>query len=113
MTFEEKKLIAEFMDMDSKILSSGNIHSWSDAPFYYTTQTTKKAVFDGMVKYLKYDSDWNLIIDVIRKIKLVSATSGYNDLVGLEQGLNPFTYDFKRIGKTCIEFIKWYNHKMN
>jgi homogentisate 1,2-dioxygenase len=101
------------MDMEEKILSSGDIHSWSDAPFYYITQDTKKAVFDGMIRYLKYESDWNLIAELIQKIRLVSLELKCIDLVGLEQSLNPFTYNIEQIGRTCIEFIKRYNHETN
>ena len=65
---ENNKLIAEFMGVFNKILSTGNIHSWSDAPFYYTTEDTKEKVIKNISKYSKYHTDWNWLIEVVQKI---------------------------------------------
>lgn len=110
---EKNKLIAEFMGVFDKILSTGNIHSWSDAPFYYTTEDTKEKVIKNICKYSKYDSDWNWLMQVVEKIE------------SLENNLkNETREEFKQFQKilslpvytkievvynACVEFIKWYN----
>ena len=121
---ENNKLIAEFMGVFDKILSTGNIHSWSDAPFYYTTEDTKEKVIKNICKYSKYDSDWNWLMEVVEKIE---ETEIENNILMLESIGNEakFIYDDgcrflnSNIGETkieavynaCIEFIKWYNEK--
>ena len=67
-TTENNKLIAEFMGVFDKILSTGNIHSWSDATFYYTTEDAKEKVIKNISKYSKYHSDWNWLMQVVEKI---------------------------------------------
>ena len=61
----DNKLIAEFMNLGDKILSTGNVHSWSDAPFFYITENTKAKVMKGIVKYSKYNISWNWLMPVV------------------------------------------------
>lgn len=57
--------------MFDKILSTGNIHSWSDSPFYYTTEDTREKVIKNISKYSKYNKDWNWLtaIEKIESLK--------------------------------------------
>ena len=68
---ENNQLIAEFMGVFDKILSTGNIHSWSDSPFYYTTEDTREKVIKNISKYSKYNKDWNWLMQVVQKIRVL------------------------------------------
>ena len=103
---ENNKLIAEFMGVFDKILSTGNIHSWSDAPFYYTTEDTKGKVIKNICKYSKYDSDWNWLMKVVEKILSLSieldTMDKYYDIIDRIPNI-------EAVYKECINFIKEYN----
>ena len=64
---EDNRLIAEFMGLDSQILSTNNIHSWNDAPFYYITEDSKEKVMEGISKYSKYHTSWDWLMPVVDK----------------------------------------------
>ena len=121
---ENNKLIAEFMGVFDKILSTGNIHSWSDAPFYYTREDTKEKVIKNISKYSKYSKDWNWLMKVVEKIE--SIEDGIYQVDILQEGckilkkcsllidktvskLEPDTTKIKSVYLACVEFIKWYN----
>ena len=124
---ENNKLIAEFMGVFDKILSTGNIHSWSDAPFYYTTEDTKEKVIKNICKYSKYDSDWNWLMKVVEKIHsmqsygvLINPNGTYIQdeddkvicMTFKNEEVNGEIISSSNIEATfncCVEFIKWYN----
>ena len=123
---ENNKLIAEFMGVFDKILSTGNIHSWSDAPFYYTTEDTREKVIKNISKYSKYSKDWNWLMQVVEKIE--SIEDGIYQVDILQEGckilkkcsllidktvskLEPDTTKIKSVYLACVEFIKWYNEQ--
>ena len=125
---ENNKLIAEFMGVFDKILSTGNIHSWSDAPFYYTTEDTKEKVIKNICKYSKYDSDWNWLMEVVEKIESLPDEENngafffeiYQDSVIIFSNgdyineLIEVMGQGSRINNTyqaVIEFIQWYNQE--
>jgi hypothetical protein len=74
MNTENNKLLAEFMGVFDKILSTQNIHSWSDAPFYYTTENSKEKVIENISNYVKYDTDWNWLMEVVEKIESIGSS---------------------------------------
>ena len=121
---ENNKLIAEFMGVFDKILSTGNIHSWSDAPFYYTTEDTKEKVIENISKYSKYNKDWSWLMRVVEKIE--SIEDGIYQVDILQEGCKILKRCCllidKRVGKlesgttkiesvylARVEFIEWYN----
>ena len=123
---ENNKLIAEFMGVFDKILSTSNIHSWSDAPFYYTTEDTREKVIKNISKYSKYNKDWNWLMQVVEKIE--SIEDGIYQVDILQEGckilkkcsllidktvskLEPDTTKIKSVYLACVEFIKWYNEQ--
>ena len=124
---ENNKLIAEFMGVFDKILSTGNIHSWSDAPFYYTTEDTKGKVIKNICKYSKYDSDWTWLMPVVEKIEQLKNGYGFTFSVKISGNyctIESYNYSlivrivecnnitkFKSVYNACIEFIKWYNEQ--
>ena len=118
---ENNKLIAEFMGVFDKILSTGNIHSWSDAPFYYTTEDTREKVIKNISKYSKYSKDWNWLMEVVEKIENLSK-EGETYMFSITKFSARVTYKGSRIVdlpidntkieavyNACVEFIKWYN----
>ena len=116
---ENNKLIAEFMGVFDKILSTGNIHSWSDAPFYYTTEDTREKVIKNISKYSKYSKDWNWLMEVVEKIEnyneftnVLFAPRGCAIDCYIENGFS-FSNDcdtkIEAVYNACVEFIKWYN----
>jgi len=69
---KDNKLIAEFMGLYDEIsLDSiaGNIHSWSDAPFFYITEDSKEKVMEGITEYSKYHTSWDWLMPVVIKCK--------------------------------------------
>ena len=118
---ENNQLIAEFMGVFDKILSTGNIHSWSDAPFYYTTEDTGEKVIKNISKYSKYSKDWNWLMQVVEKIENLSK-EGETYMFSITKFSARVTYKGSRIVdlpidntkieavyNACVEFIKWYN----
>ena len=121
---ENNKLIAEFMGVFDKILSTGNIHSWSDAPFYYTTEDTREKVIENISKYSKYNKDWSWLMRVVEKIENLQDENNcaiYN--VQIEQCFVEIIINhtsetivevdsnskIQAVYQACVEFIKWYN----
>ena len=121
---ENNKLIAEFMGVFDKILSTGNIHSWSDAPFYYTTEDTREKVIENISKYSKYNKDWSWLMRVVEEIENLQDENNcaiYN--VQIEQCFVEIIINhtsetivevdcntkIQAVYQACVEFIKWYN----
>ena len=103
---ENNKLIAEFMGVFDKILSTGNIHSWSDAPFYYTTEDTREKVIKNISKYSKYSKDWNWLMQVVEKMLNVSLEL---DSMEMYYNITDAIPDIEKTYEKSVEFIKWYN----
>ena len=103
---ENNKLIAEFMGVFDKILSTGNIHSWSDAPFYYTTEDTREKVIKNISKYSKYSKDWNWLMQVVEKMLNVSLEL---DSMEMYYNITDAIPDITKTYEKSVEFIKWYN----
>ena len=105
---KDNKLIAEFMGVHDEIsLDSiaGNIHSWSDAPFFYITEDSKEKVMEGITKYSKYHTEWNWLMPVAKKcINPEDNTEGWDNLaVALT------TCNIDEVYQAVVEFIKTYN----
>lgn len=120
MNTENNKIIAEFMGLFDKIITAENLYSWSDAPFFYTTEYNKEKVINNISKYSKYHSDWNWLMKVVEKIEVL----GYNfqitskDATVLQNHAAIYQSLIYRIDgttkiqatyQTILEFIKWYN----
>ena len=99
---KENKLIAEFMGLENQILSTGNIHSWSDAPFFYITKNSKEEVMKGIVKYSKYHKSWDWLMPVIEKITELCEEP--QELDELKHAL--LCVDIKSVYFIIVEFIK-------
>ena len=106
---KDNKLIAEFMGVHDEIsLDSiaGNIHSWSDAPFFYITEDSKEKVMEGITKYSKYHTSWDWLMPAVQKCF---------DTQQPEEGQHYFinesllTMDIGVVYDRVVEFIKTYN----
>lgn len=111
---ENNTLINEFMGVHDKIRSTGNIHSWSDAPFYYTTEDTREKVIENMARYAKYSTSWDWLMRVVEKIlkdfyKLNPCPIYLK--MNIEKALNEV--NIEAVYNACVEFIKWYNKTQN
>ena len=119
----DNKLIAEFMGVHDEIsLDSiaGNIHSWSDAPFFFITEDSKEKVMEGIAKYSKYDTSWDWLMPVVEKIEslgheLIIAESrckiNHNTDHSIEEVINIDIIGSKREAtyRAVVEFIKEVN----
>lgn len=132
-TQENNKLIAEFIGLHDEILSTGNIHSWSDAPFFYITEDSKEKVMEGVAKYSKYHTSWDWLMPVVEKIRNVPSYdrdrfSTEVIIYGNKTTIKSGGYGEKKHSKfffnktirgtnntteaayyAVVEFIKWYN----
>ena len=125
---ENNKLIAEFMGVDSQILSTNNVHSWSDAPFYYITEDSKEKVMEGVSKYSKYHTSWDWLMPVVEKIECTpidnddNSDNFFNVMIEVfECNINGGDICICENGHTkreatynaVLEFIKQYNDEQN
>lgn len=105
---KDNKLIAEFMGLDAQILSTNNVHSWNDAPFYYITKDSKEKVMEGISEYSKYHTSWDWLMPVLQKCRKDNRLD-YFDIVyyALEECDIDITY------KAVVEFINQLNNNNN
>ena len=106
---QDNKLIAEFMGVDTQITSIGDIHSWSDSPFYYTTEDSKEKVMENIAEYSKYHTSWDWLMPVGEKI---DAMFGEDDEV--DDAINRvhnavLSFDIDNTYRAIVEFIEDYN----
>ena len=109
---ETNRLIAEFMGVFDKILSTRNIYSWSDAPFFYTTEDSKEKVMENIAKYSKYHSDWNWLMEVVEKIESLSKEQKVINWSRRNKNIFDFKLTeskIKAVYNACVTFIEWYN----
>ena len=100
---KDNKLIAEFMGVNAEIISTGNVHSWSDSPFFYTTEDSKEKVIENIAWYSKYHTSWDWLKPVVDKIEQVNEGAP-------EQMLHVNLYsDIGEVYEAVVEFIKTYN----
>ena len=107
---KDNKLIAEFMGLYDEIsLDSiaGNIHSWSDAPFFYITEDSKEKVMEGITEYSKYHTSWDWLMPVLKKIneEISTNTRGLWRMI-----TNPIEYNIEDVYDAVVEFIKQYDN---
>jgi hypothetical protein len=56
-----------------------------------------------------YHSDWNLLINVVKKCKALQDSSSKNLIADIYDAL--YNTDINMLHNTCLLFIKWYNDK--
>lgn len=106
---ESNRLILDFMGV--KPLSTGNVHSWSDSPYYYTTEDTFEKVMDNICNYAKYDTSWDWLMKVVEKIDRLNRLSEdeeMSEMVLMATG-EPLYTPIHTAYNNCVQFIQWYN----
>jgi len=125
----QNAIIAEFMGLNKKIVHFEKFYSWSDAPFFYTTEESKEKVVENIAKYSKYHSDWNWLMEVVEKIEktrrsqwskytfaCVKISSFGCDII-FYGNRKEIISDIVRPSKieavydACVKFIKWHNQQ--
>ena len=105
---KDNKLIAEFMGLYDEIsLDSiaGNIHSWSDAPFFYITEDSKEKVMEGITEYSKYHTSWDWLMPVVQKCLDVSNDDNIEDFYSIQNVVPNIEATYRAV----VEFINEYN----
>lgn len=113
---ENNKLLAEFLGY--------KIWSWDNENFYITKGATPNNETNYNIKRLKFDYDWNWLMEVVEKIEelegfIVHINSFSTSYVYLKVECNRRFFHHKKYfskgGKieatyiACVEFVKWYN----
>jgi hypothetical protein len=129
MNIENNIILNEFVGLRPK-LESPDVYTFAKMPFFSCRHYTPEEVIKSIAEYTKYDQDWNLIMDVVKKIQLLDIvhdnTRNYDNVFKEWQcTFSPSykTHDFGYIvGKSknseieavynaCVEFVKWYNQQ--
>ena len=101
---KNNKLIVEFMNIEDQIISTRNIYSWNDAPFFYTSGDSKDKVMDDIVKYSKYHESWDWLMPVANEIiKSRDEQNTDSDLTDLKYALSTTNIDL--VYKEVVSFI--------
>ena len=105
MTTENNILMAEFMGMkphDPKELDG------------FWTNTIKAHKFDNVMN-LKFNSDWNWLMEVVKKCLIGEAEHSQDEakktISEIYESL--CSINISAVYNACIEFIKWYNQQKN
>jgi hypothetical protein len=123
----QNAIIAEFMGLRPKCEMDG-VYSYSDMPFYSIKENDIDKVIQGIAKYSKYNSNWDWLMGVIEKIKIVQplanitiSTNETSISVFDIEGKNHFTTCVKNnyeeatmlsiTYKAIIHFINWHNEQ--
>lgn len=101
---EGKRLIAEYMELVPRPYSGGK-YAFTDTPVFHS-DGNYEVVMDDIAVYSKYDTSWDWLIPVIKKIEKEerNGNSIYLYLMG-----SPLTSDISYIFKRVVEFITWFN----
>lgn len=109
MNTENNKVIAEFMGKKELITESQFL------------AMEHKAHNPTIIEYLKYDTDWNWLMEVVEKIESLSYDVFINTCVcritdvgqGVLEDIETFNYEnkIKAVYGACVEFIKWHNEQ--
>ena len=66
------KLIVEFMNVKPTFNSYSNKYTWNDGIFFSVATTTEELTMNAIVKYVKYHTEWNWLMPVVKKIQSVT-----------------------------------------
>jgi hypothetical protein len=115
-TTDKNKLLAEFMGVFDNIKQIDNNYYWSDSPFYFTSESIKEKVIENICNYVKYDTDWNWLMDVVQKIESLDIYYDkyidYNSSM-FTSGKIELSTNIDNVYKACVSFVQWYNEQNN
>lgn len=123
MTNEEilrgNRLIVDFMGVRPRYNSWTNNFQWDDGVFFAISNINFKEAMDSIVKYVKYRTDWNWLMQVVIKIEheLDWGLVMYPDMCYWNQyGDKPVGLDddfcgnrIESVYNAVVAFIEWYN----
>lgn len=109
---ESNKLILNFMGV-KPTMESPDVYSYSDGIFFSVRKNTPEEVMNAIAKYAKYQTSWDWLIPVIKKIREVVELNNMQLYNSFAQRLNPFEYNIESIYDGVVEFIKNYNYVNN
>jgi hypothetical protein len=95
---KDNKLIAEFMGLVE-----------SSIPNKYWTEKSSEGFGIGQLTELKFDTDWNWLMQVVEKIfETADLDNDYlTDLMNVLWDVP----NKEAVYNACVEFVKWYNNK--
>ena len=109
---ESNKLILNFMGV-KPTMESPDVYTYNDGVFFSVRKNTPEEVMDAIAKYAKYQTSWDWLIPVIKKIREVVELNNMQLYNSFAQRLNPFEYSIESIYDGVVEFIKNYNYINN
>ena len=113
-TIENNKLLAEFMGG----------YQYDQEDDFITFDFTNNIFSNDTIslKHLKFDIDWNWLMEVVEKIDSLCINTGfeiYSRYVhirvnnNLTISSNVCNSKREAVYKACVEFVKWYNEQNN
>jgi len=109
-TIENNKIIMAFMGVKPKMEMDG-VYSYSALPFFSVRKNDIDKVIYSMAEYLKYNSDWNLLMEVVEKIFTVEESIQDDLIFKLNDAL--LEVNKNSLYNACLNCIKWYNEQKN
>jgi hypothetical protein len=114
MNTENNRLLAEFMGLKPK-LESPDVYSYSDMPFFSVRESCPEKVMEAISKYVKYDSSWDWLMEVVEKIESIKGTQIFINGISCEVMFKGrviskhFNTKIEAVYNACVEFVKYYN----
>jgi hypothetical protein len=96
MNTENNKIIAEFLCTTQKTEGLDDCYILKSMAYH--------------IEDLKFDTDWNWLMEVVEKIEKVGKTE-FKFSVEFEKV--KLSSNIESVYNACVEFIKWYNQKTN
>lgn len=107
---ESNELIVDFMGI-RPVMYSPDSYGWSDQPYYSIHENTPEKVMRGIISYVKYDSDWNWLMEVVEKClsspEIGESRDWDHHYASIHDGV--WGLSKENTYTAVVEFIKWYN----
>lgn len=106
-TTEKNKLLAEFMDIDTSLKEI----DCKDCRFFYQCNLIQCSLSDDELyksPELFYNSDWNLLMEVVEKVLQICAEIDEMERYWCITDAIPYIDD---VYNACVEFVNWYNEQ--
>jgi hypothetical protein len=117
-TLENNKIIAQFMGLAPRLVSP-DVYEYSDSPFISIREDNPEKVMEGIVKYAKYNTDWNWLMPVVERIESMGfcfdimnkacSISRSNEMI-VDLNGNDFDKKIDSVYFACVDFLEWYNN---
>jgi len=112
---EGKRVCCEFMGVKPQYNSYTGKFSWGDGCLFMSDDILFEKVMDAVVEYAKYDSDWNWLMGVVKKLMDIFQTCDdyesspfYSEEWESIEAALPFA-NIDTAFQAVVEFIQFYN----